>query len=239
MKKLIKFVLTLVAMSSFIAPVYGTVYFQDDFSTFTGWTYTPASTGQFASSGTYAYLLNGNNVTGDCTAYKPLDLALNPTNDFRLTLDISSGADLSNTCGWVTATLFDSSNHTVAYLNWHDVQASTGYGGVDFYAEGMTAIYRTNPSGFGTEYPNFSGTLMLERSGSEWSAWVNGIQRGTTLTLSPTLTATKVEMAMGHWALWNERNIGVDNLTVTPEPATLLLLSLGGLGLLRRKRSEA
>ena len=77
---------------------------------------------------------------------------------------------------------------------------------------------------------------MLKRSGSEWSAWVNGIQRGTTLTLSPTLTATKVEMAMGHWALWNERDIEVDNLTVIPEPATILLLTLGGLALRKYRR---
>ena len=91
---------------------------------------------------TYAYLLDGKDAGGACTAYKPLEIALNPTDDFRFTLDMSSGADEPSTCGSVAITLFDSSDKLVAWLSWHDVQASTGYGGVDFYAEGMTAIYR-------------------------------------------------------------------------------------------------
>ena len=47
MKKIFKFILVLVVMSDFITPTYGTTYFQDDFSTFTGWTYTATSTRTF------------------------------------------------------------------------------------------------------------------------------------------------------------------------------------------------
>jgi hypothetical protein len=207
--------IVLSVVSVFLAPAYGIEYFHDDFSTFTGWTYTTASTGQFASSGSYAYLSAGQNVDGDCIAYKPLEIALNPTDDFILTININSGADLSSTCGTVTVTLLDSSDKIVAQINWHDVQASTGYGGVDFYAEGGTTIYRTDPSGNGTVYPTFSGTLMLKRSGSEWSAWVNGTQEGTTLTLSPTLTATMIQIDMGHWKNYNERAIEIDDIAIT------------------------
>lgn len=219
---------------------WGADFFHDGFGAFSGWTYTSSSIGSFDASG-YLFLSTGGGLDGTTTARKPLAVNLNPTDDFSFTALLKSGPDSPSTCGWFQAILRDANDNLVASLGWHDVQESSGYGGVDFYAQNSAAIYRTNTSGFGTEYAIFPasgiyGELTLKRTGSEWSAWVNGVQKGSTLALDPTLTATKIEIGMGHWADWGERALNVDDIAVTPEPATLLLLALGGLAVLRRRR---
>ena len=225
---------------AFVSPAHGGVYFQDDFGTYSGWTYTSGSTGTFGASG-YLYLATGQAINGATSARKPLDVSLGATNDFTFAVRMASGADPSSTCGTFWATLFDASDRVVAMIDWFDVQASAGYGGVDFYGQNQAAIYRTDPNGFGSEYAVFPatgdyGTLMLKRSGSQWSAWVNGTQKGSTLTLAPTLTATKIEIGMGHWQLYGERDIAVDEIAVAPEPATLSLLALGGFATVMARR---
>jgi len=234
-------IMTVVMGWVFLGSARGEAYFQDGFGTFSGWTYTSGSTGTFGASG-YLYLSTGQASTGSTAAQKLLDVSLSATNDFTFTVRLASGADTSDTCGTFSAKLIDASNTVVALIDWHDVLTSTGYGGVDFYGQNKTAIYRTDPSGSGREYAVFPatgdyGSLMLMRSGCEWSAWVNGTQKGSTLTLAPTLTATKIEIEVGHWQLWGERDLAVDNIAVTPEPATLSLLALGGLALLRWQRA--
>lgn len=101
-------------------------------------------------------------------AEKPLSAPLLADTDFNLSLNLAVvGGDTDGKVGALGVTLLDQYNQTVAKMAWHDAQASTGYGGVDFYAEGGAAIYRTDPSGFGQEYPNFSGTLTLKRTDAQ------------------------------------------------------------------------
>jgi len=218
-------------------PALGTQYFRDDFSEFAGWTYTPASEGLFASSGTYAYVYDWQ--SGSCAiAEKAVDLALAPSEDFSFTLNLSVSPDFPDSVGGFHVSLLNGTDTVVAKMGWHDAQAGTGYGGVDFYGEAETAIYRSGPSGFATEYPDFSGTLMLERAGSQWTAWVNGQQKGLPLTLAATLTAVKVRMEATRSLGYTDRAFEIDDLAVVPEPAALILLGPGSLLVLRRRKNS-
>ena len=97
-------------------------------------------------------------------------------------------------------------------------------------------------------------TLTLDKTGNEARFYMDGVQDGATTAYS--LDATAVGFVMG--TRWGSRTLGTDSLGSTiddvpiyntaltaaevaalpiPEPATMSLLALGGLALLRRRRA--
>lgn len=66
---------------------------------------------------------------------------------------------------------------------------------------------------------------------TEWATYSGAMPAGT----GSSATGTVFVQTFHNWAVqWNQS--GVDNFSVTPEPASLVLLGLGGLALLRRRR---
>ncbi len=219
--EIMRLIKTLAVACILVTTAHGSEYLHDDFSSFGGWIYGPGDHGSFASNGAYAYVADWR-TQSEVAAEKPLSSWLLPQDDFSLSLNFSSGPDTSGKVGAVGVMLLDASNRTVAQLAWHDAQASTGYGGVDFYAEGGKPIYRTDPRGFGQEYPEFWGNLTLKRLESQWSAWVDGTQKGATLSLTPTLTATKAQIFATRAideVVWPARDVRIDELTVSGPPS--------------------
>ena len=185
--------------------------FEEDFTAFVDWTYTPGSEGLFASTGTHAYVDDWQ--SGSLTqADKPLVFTITPVEDFTFEMDVRVAPDFSGRVGGVHAQLLDAQGQIVADMGWHDAQAATGYGGVDFYAEAQSPIYRTDPSGFGTEYPDFDGTLTLKREGTEWTAWVNGVAKGSPLDFPPTLTATTARIEITRSVSWPDAGVEIDEV---------------------------
>ena len=58
-------------------------------------------------------------------------------------------------------------------------------------------------------------------------------------TFGHSADSVQINFSASNLQVLSDESWGLDNVTVTPEPATLLLVGLGGLGLLRRKRSKA
>jgi len=71
--------------------------------------------------------------------------------------------------------------------------------------------------------------LRIEVQGDTYSAFLNG-------AASPATTLTTSEYSSGRAALYSFSSQTVDNVVLTPEPATLALVALGGLLALRRRR---
>ena len=155
-----------------------TTYFSDDFSSFTGWTYQPASQGAFASDGSKLIVSTWGDGSG-VAVRKPLASAIGPGDDFRFSLTMDSGSDGTGAVGSLVVVLLDASGQIVARMNWFDAQAATGFGGVDFYGESDTAIFRSDPSGFARDYRTLAGTLTLRRVGPTWSASVDDVPKGS------------------------------------------------------------
>jgi len=178
-------------------------YFLDEFNSFSGWSTTK---GAFASNGRYLYPTSFAS-DGAASAEKALSMPLQPGNDFSLRLRLAVRTDPYLRVGGFCVALLDQTGQVVTKMNWHDAQASSGFGGVDFNAEGPTwesnPIYRSDPSGFSREYPTIDATLEIVRTGNQWKAFVNGVQKGATLTFNPTLTATRVQIyaADGRWTV--------------------------------------
>jgi len=237
-------ILSLIAVIFLLSPpVSASEYFHDDFSAFSGWTYLTTQ-GEFAATDGYAYVSDWQG-TDTIIAEKSLSAALSSASDFTITLDIGVLSDTYGMVGSFGVSLLDSSSNVVAHMHWFDAQAWAGYGGVDFYAQGETAIFRSDPSGFATDYPTFSGTMSITRSGSEWAAWVNGAQKGTNITLSATLDATTMQIFAARATGWSEREFQVNDLVVVPEvvpePSSLILVGVGLSALLygvRFRKSE-
>ncbi|MFO8011778.1 MAG: laminin B domain-containing protein [Phycisphaerae bacterium] len=103
--------------------------------------------------------------------------------------------------------------------------------------EGLTLVYDTgyHPGTTWTSY-----TVLLDDS-SGW--FVGDLSQPTVYGLVATEAEIKQTLSnvsdlriRGEYR-WGEDNGGMDNVTLTPEPATLALLTVGGLGvLLRRKK---
>ena len=178
-------------------------YFSDSF----GGPFNPFNPSHWTTiSGSFVAFTNGVHVAsyaadGTASAEHALDKPLPPGDNFQLELELSVRTDPANRVGAFTVLLLDDANNVVAKMNWHDAQTASGYGGVDFGAQGTdwatNPIYRTNPSGFGREYPTLNDArLEIRRSGNQWKAFVNSVQKGGVLTFNPTLTATKVRIQL-------------------------------------------
>ena len=125
---------------------------------------------------------------------KPLARPLLPGADFTILLDLGATEDRPDSAGRFSVLLLTDWDRAVAQITWCDGLPAAGYGGVEFYAEGGTPIYRTDTAGLGKEYPCISGILRLGRVGSHWAAWVNDAQKGELLAQPGMETATKVRM---------------------------------------------
>jgi len=79
-------------------------------------------------------------------------------------------------------------------------------------------------------------TVQYDRIGSDLTLqyWIDGVDRGISQISIPDLA---VELSLDHVGLTVAQGSAYfDNLSVVPEPTTLTVLFLGGLGLLRRRR---
>ena len=196
------------------APSSPRTYFEERGVVFSGWTYTVESRGRFASDGLGIYVSDWGDG-GPVVAEKSLSRPLGPTDDFRLLVRLSTGQDKAGCGGWFSVALLDELGEAVAEVGWHDVQAAAGYGGVDFYAEGRTPLYRTDPTGFGREYPQLSGVLSLARSASRWVAQVNSDSKAAAREVEPRRTATRIRIAVGAATRLPPRPIRIEGLWVT------------------------
>ena len=168
-------------------------YLAENPATFGGWAHLTASTGRFESDLLTIRLSDWQDET-PVIAEKPLARPLAPGSDFTILLHLEATEDRPDSAGRFSLFLLTDQDQIVAQITWCDGLPAAGYGGVEFYAEGRTPIYRTDPAGLGKEYPRISGILHLGRVGSHWAASVNGVQKGRLLMLAGTQTATKVRM---------------------------------------------
>jgi hypothetical protein len=130
------------------------------------------------------------------------------------------------------AGLIDSGNAVVNLTAWFNVDkavpAAFGALGVSFFTG----------SSYGTLTTSFTNSLTLDISPNTWESIsaINSIPVGTRWLLSQ--VAYKDSSLLGIDGIYHPGYVDAADLTVTqiPEPATLSLLALGGLSLLRKKR---
>jgi len=162
-------------------------------ATFGGWTHLTASTGRFTADSLVIHVSDWGDEN-PVIAEKWLARPLAPGADFSILLNLEATEDRPDSAGRFSLLLLTDQDQAVAQITWCDGLPAAGYGGVEFYAEGGTPIYRTDPAGLGKEYPRLSGVLRLSRVGSHWGAWVNDAQKGGLLALAGTQTATKARI---------------------------------------------
>ena len=206
--------------------------FEDYFTGFSGWTYVPGSTGTFKSDGQSLVVDTFGSQNGAKATYE-LPFAISTSSDFSARLHVRVTTDPNGGVGGFGLQLLDPSGQIAGQLAWHDVQASSGFGGIDLWAEGggqnnANPIYRSDPSGFSREYPTIDSSLEIQRTGNDWSAWVGGTEKGS-IHLSPTKSITKIELYSGSSPGWTPRDIHVDYVSVdttghtpTSPPANLV-----------------
>ena len=79
--------------------------------------------------------------------------------------------------------------------------------------------------------------IQYDRVGTDLTIgyWIDGVDRGASQI---TISDLSAELSLDHVGLTaHQGSAYYDNLSVVPEPATLSLLALGGLALLRRRRA--
>jgi len=118
--------------------------------------------------------------------------------------------------------------------NW-----GSGWGiGTKGYADTMEMknydpFVREDPENPGTNIPN--GTVLAS------GGFTAGMSSWTTVSVPITIASTDPFLLVYFRADgndgWNTRPIQIDNVSLTPEPATLAVLGMGALGLLRRRRA--
>jgi len=154
-------------------------------------------------------------------AEKWLARPLAPGADFTILMNLEATEDRPDSAGRFSLLLLTDKDQAVAQITWCDGLPAAGYGGVEFYAEGGTPIYRSDPAGLGKEYPRLSGVLRLSRVGLHWDAWVTDVQKGGLLALTGTQTATKVRMVAERFPPAAPRTFNIRGLwVVEPGQAT-------------------
>jgi len=189
-------------------------------ATFGGWTHLTASTGRFTSDELTIHVSDWQDEN-PVIAEKRLTRPLVPGADFSILLNLEATEDRPDSAGRFSLLLLTDQDQMVAQITWCDGLPAAGYGGIEFYAEGGTPIYRTDPAGLGKEYSRISGILRLVRVGSHWAAWVNNVQKGGLLALAGTQTATKVRMVAERFPPALPRGFSIRGLwVVEPRQAT-------------------
>jgi hypothetical protein len=175
-------------------------------------------------------------ITGGVASRFSLD------GDFSVSVDFSLPYfPFGNNSGWndaVLACLFDGGNYFSTFrisASWGEQFAGCSASGVGGFGQGPDST--------------IEGRLEMTRSGSTVSGWIDngsGMMLLGSQTSSRFLGSVTVELYGAQYASGNERptnalDIRFDNLVVTadhitPEPATLSVLALAGLSLLRRRR---
>lgn len=194
------------------API-NTFYLAEHPATFGGWTHWTPSMGRFTSDA-LAIRVSDWQDEHPVIAEKWLARPLLPGADFTILLNLETTEDRPDSAGRFSLLLLTDQDQIVAQITWCDGLPPLGYGGIEFYAEGGTPIYRTDPAGMGKEYPRISGILRLSRVGSHWSAGVNDVQKGRLLTLACTQTATKARIVAEQFPPASPRTFDIRGLWV-------------------------
>jgi hypothetical protein len=130
------------------------------------------------------------------------------------------------------AGLIDSGNAAVNLTAWFNIDkavpAALGALGVSFFTG----------NSYGTLTTGFTNSLILDTSSNTWQSIsaINSIPAGTRWLVSQ--VAYQDSTLLGIDGAWHPGYVDAADLTITqvPEPATLSILALGGLSLLRKKR---
>jgi hypothetical protein len=150
----------------------------------------------------------------------------------RINLDASGNYSSAVDVGMIDGTTGSSGGDVVLLLSGLNLAAASLGGGADIYqidltnpatASKIVTAAQTSIAGLAWDYDAFGGPQLLSGIFTDNSKWLYNLNLGTgsmtqVYSLNPTLT----------WDIFG--------LASVPEPATICLLGLGALSLLRRKR---
>jgi hypothetical protein len=173
-------------------------------------------------------------IAGNCLVFNPK----NSTYE-QIRLDLGQGQTHYNLSFDIETRNLDNSKYGFGILfDTPDVRTFTFHGGL-----GKIDVF-SPPDYFGLTHYDFSdNTLMhvnanVDLQQGRWSLWVNNQSVGDWEFYSENgdIQAIRFSLSPCYGGIGIDRSIvvAIDNILVTPEPATLLLLALGGL-LIRRK----
>lgn len=216
-------------------PVRATVIFGDDFNT--GAEPDPAKWTQVESAGCSVYLTGGVFYASFIGAGAPrYAIATSPA------LDLPSGwTDIVLTGQWAFPTqgfgealirVQDPDDTSVfvqaSYVNWVGSSASKDWRGT--YTGFEEYVYRGSLPTALTDF-----TLTVTPTG--WSFVTEGGSISKAYTTAHMAGLDKVQIQIGGWEWSAVSNVAAfDNIQLTPEPATLSLLAIGGLAMVARRR---
>jgi hypothetical protein len=189
--------------------------FYDDFSSFSNW--HPSSNNSngclwtasngFAQVASMGYA-SGNWVYALYETNLPVSIPPGTDFSFKARIIVMDG-DPAGTLSGTGVVLLDDNNDEMATLGHNDSQASSGYGGIHIHCENGY-VFNSDPDGFSTSNPEFSGVLEIRRVGNTWSAYIDGIFKGSLTGGSITGTATKIRIHNGRYSNYGYRDGKID-----------------------------
>ncbi len=145
---------------------------------------------------------------------RPLPQTIPPGVDFILKAHIVvMDGDPSGWLSGVGVQLMDDDNNRVVRINFNDSQASSGYGGLQ-YSTGLGMVYTNDPGGFSTNNPTLDGVLEIRRTGTTWTAYLDGQQLGSPQEFDVQRTATKVQITNGQYQTYHYRDGEIDYIMI-------------------------